>query len=89
MGEFCDVPISVSEQEGRPVRFTWRGRMYTVRRIVDYWVTLRSDWDPETHEQPPGRVHWRVEAGSDTSRGVYELRHEEPSGQWHVARVAG
>ncbi|MDA0564274.1 DUF6504 family protein [Streptomonospora sp. S1-112] len=87
MGHVYGVPITVTEHQGRPVRFVWDRRVYTVRHIVDHWITVRADWTPAHHDQPPQRVHWRVEAGSAGPPGVYELLHDSGSGRWLLARV--
>ncbi|MFC4561301.1 DUF6504 family protein [Nocardiopsis mangrovi] len=88
MGRIFGVQITVAEQDGRPVRFTWQGRIYAVRRIIDHWVTLRADWAPHAEDRLPQRTYWRVEAGSqEVSRGVYELRHDSLTGSWTLARV--
>lgn len=73
------------EQDGRPARFTWNGRVYGVRRIIDHWVTLRMDRHPGHGSHAPRRRHWRVAAGS--ALGVYELRHDVEAEQWLLARV--
>ncbi len=83
------VRVTVVEDDGRPTRFTWDGRVYGVRRILDHWVTLRMDWSPAHESQVPERRHWRVEAGTACSQGVYELRHDTATGAWMLSRVRG
>ncbi|QBI55411.1 DUF6504 family protein [Streptomonospora litoralis] len=87
MGHVYGVPVDVTEQDGRPVRFVWERRVYNVRHIVDHWVTLRADWPSEAQERLPQREHWRVEAGGRGARGVYELQHDSASDRWLLARV--
>ena len=87
MGRVYGVPITVAEHGGRPARFTWEGRIYVVRRVIDHWVTLRTEWSPEGEDRLPQRAFWRVEAGSDTALGVYELRHDSVTDAWLLARV--
>ncbi|MDA2810541.1 DUF6504 family protein [Nocardiopsis sp. RSe5-2] len=87
MSRVYGAPIEVVESGGRPVRFTWGGRIHTVRRVIDHWVTLRAEWAAEAEESLPQRRHWRVEAGSDRSLGVYELRHDVAGGGWTLVRV--
>ncbi|GAB3450441.1 hypothetical protein GCM10027570_25690 [Streptomonospora sediminis] len=87
MGHVYGVPITVTEHEGRPVRFVWQQRVYNVRRIVDHWITLRADWSPDVEDQLPQRAHWRVEAGAMGSPGVYELQHDSTSQEWLLARI--
>ncbi|WP_407942012.1 DUF6504 family protein [Nocardiopsis codii] len=87
VGRYYGAEVTVVEDDGRPARFTWNGRVYGVRRILDHWVTLRMDWTPVSGSQVPERRHWRVEAGA--SQGVYELRHDTASGTWLLSRVWG
>jgi Family of unknown function (DUF6504) len=47
-------PVNVqARDDGRPVRFVWRGRLYTVRAILEHWVINREWWqDPENPANP-------------------------------------
>lgn len=84
-------PIAVWVTDGRPSRFVWRGRLYTVLRVLDHWVTTR-DWYRDRHPEdaePGRRVFWRVEATPDREIGVYELRHDEEAGTWMLSRAWG
>jgi Family of unknown function (DUF6504) len=49
-------PVNVqSRDDGRPVRFVWRGRLYTVRAILEHWVVNREWWqDPSPAEPAAG-----------------------------------
>ncbi|WP_026117969.1 DUF6504 family protein [Nocardiopsis alkaliphila] len=89
VGRYFGAEVTVVEDDGRPTRFVWDGRVYGVRRIIDHWVTLRRDWAPGKRSQVPERKHWRVEAGSAYSQGVYELCHETATGEWLLSRVWG
>lgn len=89
VGRYYGAEVTVVEDDGRPTRFVWDGRVYGVRRIIDHWVTLHRDWTPGKRSQVPERKHWRVEAGSAYSQGVYELRHETATGEWLLSRVWG
>jgi len=82
--------------DGRPLRFVWRSRLYTVRAILEHWVINREWWrsrDPGGPAHPgqpgpgPGQPElefWRVEAapGQGMTPGVYELRREAATGTW-------
>ena len=70
VGWYYGVQITVVEDDGRPARFTWEGRVYGVRRIIDHWITLRMDWVPAREKRVPERKHWRVEAGAAGPPGV-------------------
>jgi Family of unknown function (DUF6504) len=46
-----------ARDDGRPVRFVWRGRLYTVRAILEHWIVNREWWqdpDPLGHSGPSG-----------------------------------
>jgi hypothetical protein len=50
-------PVNVqARDDGRPVRFVWRGRLYTVLAILEHWVINREWWQaaepPESPEAP-------------------------------------
>ncbi|MBE2998436.1 nucleotidyltransferase [Nocardiopsis sp. HNM0947] len=87
MSRYYGAQITVVEDDGRPTRFTWDGRVYGVRRIIDHWVNVRMDWAPVPGGGVPERWHWRVEAGTVRAQGVYELRKDGASGQWSLSRV--
>ena len=92
-------PVNVqARDDGRPARFVWRGRLYTVRAILEHWVVNREWWqDPEPGQPEPGQPEpgqpepgqpelefWRVEAsaGQGMAAGVYELRRESAADAW-------
>ncbi|MGW5878784.1 DUF6504 family protein [Nocardiopsis terrae] len=89
VGRYYGAEVTVVEADGRPSRFTWNGRVYGIRRIIDHWVTLRGGWTPASGSQVPEHRHWRVEAGSACAQGVYELRHDTATGGWLLSRVWG
>jgi len=86
-------PVNVQAREdGRPARFVWRDRLYTVRAILEHWVVNREWWrDPQA--EPGERVQpelefWRVEAasGPGLTAGVYELRRDAATDRWTLRR---
>ena len=89
VGRYYGADVAVVEDDGRPTRFVWDGRVYGVRRIIDHWVTLGGAWTQGRGSRAPESKHWRVEAGSASSQGVYELRHETATGEWLLSRVWG
>jgi Domain of unknown function (DUF6504) len=94
-------PVDVGVQDGRPTRFVWRGRLYTVLGVLDHWVISREWWKQQNPDldTPAEREFWRVEASPGRSAspgraspggaraGSYELRHDLAAGQWMLARV--
>jgi hypothetical protein len=96
-GEHSDVsrvygePIDVWVRGGKPARFVWRGRLYTVLGVLEHWVVSREWWqqrnpDPGT---PAEHEFWRVEAtpGQSIPAATYELRRDAATDRWLLARV--
>jgi hypothetical protein len=87
-------PVQVKARpDGRPVRFVWRSRLYTVRAIWEHWVINREWWrepadsgDAGTEPGQPELMFWRVEAapGQGMTPGVYELRQDVATGAWTI-----
>jgi len=85
-------PVKVQARpDGRPLRFVWRSRLYTVRAILEHWVINREWWrdqgdaaDRESGAGQPELEFWRVEAapGQGMTPGVYELRRDAAAGTW-------
>ena len=79
-------PVNVqARDDGRPARFVWRGRLYTVRAILEHWVINREWWaDPAAEPGQPELEFWRVEAslGPGMTAGAYELRRETATSTW-------
>ena len=78
MNSVYGEPVEVrARADGRPLRFVWRSRLYTVRAILEHWVINREWWrEPSVPSEPgqpaqpaqpaqPGQPElefWRVEA---------------------------
>jgi Family of unknown function (DUF6504) len=82
-------PVNVQARaDGRPLRFVWRSRLYTVRAILEHWVINREWWrdtgDSGSEPGQPDLEFWRVEAapGQGMTPGVYELRRDAVTGAW-------
>jgi Family of unknown function (DUF6504) len=84
-------PVEVQPRnDGRPARFVWRGRLYTVRSVVEHWVVNREWWrEPDPVPEQPELEFWRVEAAATRGRpaGTYELRRDVAAGTWMLLRV--
>ena len=92
MGRVYGEPVEVQAREdGRPVRFSWRERVYTVRSVQEHWMVNR-DWWREAAPFPahPEFQFWRVEAspGPGQPAGVYELRRDIAADSWTLRRIA-
>lgn len=81
-GEPVDVQV---RDDGRPTRFVWRSRLYTVRAILEHWVINgERAHEPGSGPGQPELEFWQVEAapGPGTTAGVYELRREAATNSW-------
>jgi hypothetical protein len=92
MGRMYGEPVEVlAGEDGRPARFAWRGRSYTVISVQEHWMVNR-DWWRESAPFParPEFQFWRVEAspGRGQPTGTYELRGDVAAGTWTLRRVA-
>lgn len=65
-------PVDVGVQDGRPTRFVWRGRLYTVLGVLDHWVISREWWKQQNPDldTPAEREFWRIEASPGPSAGT-------------------
>ena len=43
MSRVYGEPVEVWVRDDRPVRFVWRGRLYTVSRVLEHWLTTRGN----------------------------------------------
>ena len=92
MNKVRGEPVHVQARgDGRPVRFVWRDRLYTVRAILEHWVIGREWWQDPTAERGQLEEYWRVEAapGPGMTAAVYELRREPATGAWSLRLDAG
>jgi Domain of unknown function (DUF6504) len=85
MNRVYHEPVNVQARfDGRPTRFVWRCRLYTVRAILEHWVIKAHD--PRSEPGQPDLEFWRVEAapGPGATAGVYELRRDTATSAWTV-----
>jgi Family of unknown function (DUF6504) len=86
MSRVYGEPVNVqARDDGRPARFVWRGRLYTVDAILEHWVINRVWWqDLEAEPGQPELEFWRVEAspGQGITATVYELRRDAATEAW-------
>jgi len=93
-GSVYGEPVQVrTRPDGRPIRFVWRSRLYTVRAILEHWVINREWWrepaDSGNSADQPGQpelVYWRVEAspGQGMIPEVCELCQDVATGAWTI-----
>ena len=78
-------PVFVWLRDGRPARFVWRGRMYTVMLVLGHRVR------PGVPEPAAGgdRDCWRVEATPlhTVPPEIYELCHDRATDKWLLSRI--
>jgi hypothetical protein len=91
MARVYGEPVEVqAKDDGKPARFTWRGRLYLVREVQEHWLVNRDWWrDSAPVPAQPGLQFWRVTAaGPGQPAGVYELRRDIAGGTWTLRRIA-
>jgi Family of unknown function (DUF6504) len=92
MARVYGEPVEVqTRDDGRPTRFVWRGRLYAVREVQEYWVVNR-DWWRDSNPVParPEQHFWRVAASTGQGQpvGVYELRRDVAADSWTLRLIA-
>jgi Family of unknown function (DUF6504) len=87
-------PVGVSLRQGRPARFVWRGRLYTVLLVLDRRVMPSparpvTDTEPAGQSQPAGQEVWLVEATPQhaVAASRFELCQDLANGQWTLSRA--
>jgi hypothetical protein len=72
-------PAEVWLAAGRPVRFVWRGRQFTVLAILDR---------PPEPADPAAQRCWRVTASHarDVPVAVFQLCQDPLTGRWMMSR---
>jgi hypothetical protein len=81
-------PAEVWLNDGRPARFGWRGRIYTVLAILE---RPPAEPEPASERSDPDQVswrRWRVSASPERNvpAQAYRLCHDAASGRWLLSR---
>ncbi len=92
-------PVQVQVQDGRPTRFVWRERLYTVLAIIERpgeaaAAAAVSEWaqdqDEHDHEQAGRRDWrcWRVSAapGKNVPAAGFRLCNDAAADRWVLTR---
>lgn len=87
-------PIAVmTNHDGQPVSFDWRGSHYLATGVPVRWY-VRKSWWREIDQAPKGfsaefiEVEmWRVRAQSEGDSGLFELRHSSSRDEWKLVRI--
>lgn len=88
MGGIGGEPVEVWLRDGKPARFVWRGRMYTVMFVLDRRRMPGTELaDPETGERG-GSECWLVEATPVLAvpPATYELCRDVTADRWSLTR---
>lgn len=89
------IDVRRESSDAHPAQFLWRGRLYVVRGVLAHWVEVGAWWRARLPDGLPSRIDetghevWRVEAGAGRASpaGVYDLRYDEASASWTLART--
>ena len=95
MSKAYGEPVDVWVRDGKPARFAWRGRLYVVLGVLEYWVVSREWWKQQAQGEgaeagePSEHEFWRIEAspGRDIPAATCELRRDAAAGNWILTRV--
>jgi hypothetical protein len=90
MARMYGEPVEVqTADDGRPLRFAWRGRSYAVRAVHEHWLVNRDWWrEPAAVPAHPELQFWRLEAvAAGQSKGTYELCRDLAASRWTLRRV--
>lgn len=80
-------PVEVWLTDGRPGRFVWRGRMYTVMLVLDH--ESGTGGGSGGGDSGSGRECWRVEATPlrAVPPATYELCRDNATDRWSLLRA--
>lgn len=67
--------MDVRVRDGQPARFVWRGRLYTVLRVLEHWVVSR-EWWAEQAQRPGGEQEQRDRGGEWDEKPGEPSEHE-------------
>jgi hypothetical protein len=76
-----DAESMARGEPGVPTAFTWRGREYRVRAVVNHWKTLR-DCRSGSGEKYVGKHYFKVEADSGERMTLYRARTGSKNDSW-------
>jgi len=88
-------PVEVWVIDGRPARFVWRERLYTVLSILERPTSEPSPGlgahSSGEHEDAAGSSAWRcwkvsASAGRNVPANIYRLCLDPSTGRWHLTR---
>jgi cell division septal protein FtsQ len=62
-----------------PESFSWRGKTYTVRTVLETWKDTGRWWEGE-----PAKLFYRVETADN---GLWEIYLDTAAQSWHLYKV--
>ena len=82
-------PVEVWLRHGRPARFVWRGRMYTVMFVLERREMPGTALTDPVEPTAGDRECWRVEATPERAvpPTTYELCHDLAADRWSLSRA--
>ena len=82
MSKRYNAPITVWGSDEDPRSFIWRGKFYSVCRVIQMWREERV-----LRQTTENKTHFMVEAVYKEEAGIYELCFERTGGNWFMAKV--
>jgi hypothetical protein len=88
-GEFISEPITPDKatadasamargQPGLPTGFTWRGRHYAIREVVQTWKQTEAEGHRPGGERYYRKHCFRIRTDSGETMTIYAVRHAKP-----------
>ena len=87
MSRVYGEPVDVWVRDGRPARFAWRGRLYTVLGVLEHWVVSREWWKQQAQEESgkQGSEPSHVQGGGPAGPSGHEFWRVEASPGRNIA----
>ena len=81
-------PVEVWQRDGKPARFLWRGRIYTVLFVRDR-RTVPGSPQPSSEDGQLTRECWLVEATPERAvpASIFELCCDATADRWTLSRT--
>ncbi len=81
-------PVEVWQRHGKPARFVWRGRIYTVLFVRDKRTVPAAPQPPSHDASSVGRECWLVEATPERAvpASIFELCCDIATDRWTLSR---
>ena len=83
----------ITNHDGQPISFDWRGSHYLATGVPVRWYSRKSWWREVDHAPKGASAEvmevemWRVRAQSEFDSGLFELRHNGSSDEWKLVQI--